>query len=113
MHVRDLEGTLNRIAMSLKEKGTLAVVTNIIEGTPTTLTTFIEETSRIMQLILQAKGKPIPVSNYVRTQEEYTKALQHAGLRIEFSETYKPKILRLEKEHPGIMLSHVVLVGKK
>jgi hypothetical protein len=48
-------------------KGTLAAVTNIIDGTPTALTTFIEETSRIMKLILQVKGKPIPVSNYVRT----------------------------------------------
>ena len=113
MHVRELEGTLNHIAMSLKDKGTLAVVTNIIDGTPTALTTFIEETSGIMKLILQAKGKPIPVSNYVRTQEDYTKALQHAGLRIEFYEKYEPKILRLEKEHPGIMLSHLVLVGKK
>jgi trans-aconitate methyltransferase len=113
MHVRELEGTLNRIAMSLKEKGALAVVTNIIEGTPTALKIFTQETSRIMKLILQAKGKPIPVSNYVRMQEEYTKALQHAGLRMEFSEKYEPKILRLENEHPGIMLSHIVLVGKK
>ena len=32
MHIRDLEGTINRMAMSLKEKGTLAVVTNIIEA---------------------------------------------------------------------------------
>jgi trans-aconitate methyltransferase len=113
MHIRELEGTLNHIAVSLKEKGTLAVVTNIIEGTPTALKTFFEETSGIMKLILQAKGKPIPVSNYVRMQEDYTKALQQAGLSIEFSKKYEPKILRLEKEHPGIMLSHLVLVGKK
>jgi trans-aconitate methyltransferase len=113
MHVRGLEGTLNHIAISLTDKGTLAVVTNIIEGSPTALTTFAEETSRIMKLILQAKGKPIPVSNYIRTQEEYTKALQYAGLNIEFYEKYEPKILRLEKEYPGIMLSHLVLVGKK
>jgi 2-polyprenyl-3-methyl-5-hydroxy-6-metoxy-1,4-benzoquinol methylase len=113
MHIRELEGTLNHIAMSLKEKGVLVIVTNIVEGTPTVLTTFIEETSRIMKLILQAKGKPISVSNYVRTQEDYTKALQHAGLSIEFYEKYEPKILRLEKEHPGIMLSHLVLVVKK
>jgi trans-aconitate methyltransferase len=113
MHVRELECTLNHIAMSLKEKGTLSVVTNIIDGTATALTTFTEETSRIMKLILQAKGKPIPVSNYVRTQENYTKALQQAGLRMEFSKKYEPKILHLEKEHPGIMLSHLVLVGKK
>jgi trans-aconitate methyltransferase len=113
MHVRELEGTLNHIAMSLKDKGTLVIVTNIIEGTPTALTTFIEETSRIMKLILQAKGKPIPVFNYVRTQEDYTKALQRAGLNIKFCEKYEPRILRLEKEYPGIMLSHLVLVGKK
>ena len=66
-----------------------------------------------MKLILQVKGKPIPVSNYVRTQEDYAKALQQAGLSIEFYEKYEPKILRLKKEHPGIMLSHVVLMGKK
>jgi hypothetical protein len=99
--------------MSLKDKGTLAVVTNVINGTPIALTTFIEETSGIMNLVLQAKGEPVPVSNYVRMQEDYTKALQRAGLRIEFYKKYEPKILRLEKEHPGIMLSHLVLVGKK
>jgi hypothetical protein len=66
-----------------------------------------------MKLILQAKGKPILVSNYVRTQEDYTKALQQAGLNIEFHEKYEPKILRLKKEYTGIMLSHLVLVGKK
>jgi hypothetical protein len=113
MHVRELEGTLNHIAMSLKDKGTLTVVTNIIEGAPTALTTFIEETSRIMKLFLQPKGQPILVSNYVRTQADYTKALQQAGLRIESSKKYEPQILRLEKEYPGIMLSHLVLVGKK
>jgi hypothetical protein len=64
-------------------------------------------------LILQAKDKPIPISNYVRTQEDYTTAVQQAGLRIAFAETYAPKILRFEKEHPGITLSHFVLVGKK
>lgn len=113
MHIRELEGTLDHIVMSLKDKGTLVVVTNIIDATPTLLTKFIEETSRIMKLILQAKGKPIPLSNYVRTQEDYTKALHQAGLSIEFYEKYEPKILRLEKEHPGIMLSHLVLVVKK
>jgi trans-aconitate methyltransferase len=113
MHVRELQGTLNHITMSLKDKGTLAVVTNIIEGAPIALTTFIEETSKIMNLILQVKGRPIPVSNYVRTQEEYTTALQQAGLSIEFYEQYEPKILRLETEHPGIMLSHLVRMGKK
>jgi hypothetical protein len=34
-------------------------------------------------------------------------------LRMEFSETYEPRIVRLEKEYPGMMLSHLVLVGKK
>jgi 2-polyprenyl-3-methyl-5-hydroxy-6-metoxy-1,4-benzoquinol methylase len=113
MHVSALEGTLNHIAVSLKDKGTLVIVTNIIEGTPTAVATFIEETSGIMELILQAKDKPIPVSNYVRTQEEYTNALQQAGLSIKFHEKYEPKILRLAKEHPGITLSHLVLMGKK
>jgi trans-aconitate methyltransferase len=113
MHVSALEGTLNHIAVSLKDKGTLVIVTNIIEGTPTAVATFTEETSGIMELILQAKDKPIPVSNYVRTQEEYTNALQQAGLNIEFHEKYEPKILRLAKEHPGITLSHLVLMGKK
>jgi len=113
MHVRKLEDTINHIAISLKDKGTLVVVTNIIEGTTTTLTAFTKETSRIMKLILQVKGKPIPVSNYARTQEDYTKVFQQAGLRIEFYETYEPKILRLEKEYPGITLSHLVLMGKK
>jgi trans-aconitate methyltransferase len=113
MHVRELEGTLNHVTMSLKDKGTLAVVTNVINSTPIALTTFIEETSGIMNPVLQAKGEPVPVSNYVRMQEDYTKALQRAGLRIEFYKKYEPKILRLEKEHPGIMLSHLVLVGKK
>jgi trans-aconitate methyltransferase len=113
MHVRGLEGTLNHIAMSLKDQGTLAIVTNVITSTPTTFTTFLEETSGIMQLILQTKGQPILVSNYVRTQEDYAKALQHVGLRIAFYEKYEPSILRLEKEHPGLMLSHLVLVAKK
>lgn len=113
MHIRALEDMLRHIAMSLKETGTLVVVTNVIEGTPTALTTFREETSGIMKLILQAPGKPIRVSNYVRTQEEYTQALQHAGLHIALQEKYTPKILRFEEEHPGIMLSHLVLVGKK
>jgi hypothetical protein len=113
MHIRELDGTLNRIAMSLKDTGTLVVVTNILDGTQKALTTFIKETSRIMKLVLQPKGQPILVSNYVRTQEEYRKAFQQAGLSIEFYETYEPKILRLQKEHPGITLSHLVLMGKK
>ena len=113
MHVIGLSDTLNRIAMSLKDKGTLAIVTNVIEGDPIALTTFLEETSGIMKLILQVKGQPILVSNYVRMQEDYAKALQHVGLSIEFYEKYEPRILHLEKEHPGIMLFHLVLVAKK
>ena len=113
MHIRDIEGTLNHITMSMKDTGTLVVVTNILEGTSAAMTTFAGETSRIMKLILQAKGGPIPVFNYVRTQEEYTNAIQQAGCRIEFCEKYEPQILRLEKEHSGMTLSHVVLMGKK
>jgi trans-aconitate methyltransferase len=113
MHIRDLEGTLNHITMSMKDTGTIVVVTNIIEETSAAMTPFTGETSRIMKLILQAKGGPIPVFNYVRTQEEYTKAVQHAGCRIEFCETYAPQILRLENEHAGMTLSHIVLMGKK
>jgi ubiquinone/menaquinone biosynthesis C-methylase UbiE len=113
MHIRELECTLNHIAMSLKDKGTLIVVTNIIDGTQTALTKFIEETSRIMRLILQVKDKPISVSNYARTQEDYTKAFQQAGLSVELYEKYEPKILHFEKEPNGITLSHLVLMGKK
>src|SRR5262245_4438056 len=66
MHVGELEATVNRIAVSLNDKGTLAAVTNIVDGTRTALTTFLEETSGIMRLILQVRGKPILVSNYAR-----------------------------------------------
>jgi trans-aconitate methyltransferase len=104
MHVKGLEGTLNRIVESLKDKGTLAIVTNVINGAPNAITRFIKGTSGIMRVILEVKGKPIIVSNYVRTQEKYAKALVQAGLRIEFYEQYEPKILRLEKEYPGIIL---------
>jgi SAM-dependent methyltransferase len=113
MHVRDLASTLNHIVLSMKDNGTLVVVTNIIDGPSTVMTAFFGERSRVMKLILQAKGSPIPVFNYVRTQEEYTTAFQQAGLYTEFSEAYEPKILHLETEHPGITLSHFVLVGKK
>ena len=92
MHIRTLEGTLNHIALSLKDTGTLVIVTNIIEGTPTAITRFIGETSQIMKVILQAKGGAIHVLNYIRTQEDYTNALQQAGLSIEFSEKYEPQI---------------------
>jgi hypothetical protein len=111
--VRDLEGTLRRIATSLHDHGTLVVVTNVIEGTPKALTAVIEETSGIMRLILQVQGQPIPVANYARIQETYTNAFRHAALQIEYCETYPPQILRFEKEHPGVTLSHLVLMGKK
>jgi hypothetical protein len=113
MHVRALDATLKRIALSLNNNGTLVAVTNVIEGTATVLTAFLEATSRVMKLVLRLKGHPIPVLNYARTQEEYVTAFQQAGLTIEFSETYEPKILHFEHEHPGVTLSHFVLVGKK
>jgi trans-aconitate methyltransferase len=113
MHIRDLERTLKHIVMSLKDRGALVVVTNIVEGIPAAMATFTGASSRIMKLILQTKGGPIPVFNYVRTQEEYTNALQQAGCRIEFRERYDPQILRLATEHPGIRLSHLVLMGRK
>jgi trans-aconitate methyltransferase len=113
MHVRELESTLNHIILSMKDKGTLAVVTNIVHAHSAVMTAFFGERSRVMKLMLQAKGNPIPVFNYVRTQEEYTTAFQQAGLHIEFSETYEPKILHFETEPPGITLSHFVLMGKK
>jgi trans-aconitate methyltransferase len=113
MHVRELERTLTHVAMSLKDYGILVVVTNIIEGTPTALERFIVDTQAIMTLNLQIQGRPISVSNYVRTQDDYIKAVQQAGLRIEFYGKYEPKILRLAKEYPGVALRHFVLVGKK
>jgi 2-polyprenyl-3-methyl-5-hydroxy-6-metoxy-1,4-benzoquinol methylase len=113
MHVRDLEGTLQRMAMSLQDQGTLVVVTNILEGTPTALAAVIEQTSGIMRLILQVKGTPIVVSNYARTQEEYTHACRQAGLSLGFCETYAPQILHFAQEPPGVTLSHLVLMGKK
>jgi len=113
MHIRELERTFKRIVMSLKAHGMLVVVTNVIEGSPAALATCFEETSRIIQLVLQTQGKPILVSNYARTQEEYITAAQQAGLRLEFSKTYAPKIARLASEPPGIALSHLVLMGKK
>jgi len=113
MHIRALDATLQRIAMSLKETGTLVVVTNVIEGAPTAVATFVEATAGIMRLLLQAQGQAMAVSNYVRTPDAYTQVLRQAGLRLEFSETYAPKIVRFAQAHPGITLSHCVLVGKK
>jgi SAM-dependent methyltransferase len=113
MHVRDLESTLNHIGLSMKDNGTLVVVTNIVCGPSIDMTTFFGERPKTMKLILQAKASPIPVFNYVRTQEEYTTAFQRAGLHIEFSVTYEPKILHFETEPPGVTLSHLVLMGKK
>ena len=113
MHVRALAETLHHIAMSLTETGTLVVVTNIVAGTPAAVATFVEETAGIMQLILQVKGQPIAVSNYVHTQDDYIQAFQQAGLRMAFCEQYAPQLLRFEQAHPGITLAHVVLLGKK
>jgi SAM-dependent methyltransferase len=113
MHVRDLESTLNSIVLSMKNDSTFVVVTNIVDGPSTVMETFFGERPRVIKLILQAKWSPIPVLNYVRTQEEYTIAFQQAGLHIEFSETYEPKILHFETEYPRVTLSHFVLMGKK
>jgi SAM-dependent methyltransferase len=113
MHVRELKGTLEHIAKSLKDKGTLVIVTNIIDGTPTAIERYIGDTAGIMKLIIQVQGRSIRVSNYARTQKDYTTAVQQAGLGIEFCEKYEPKILRFEQDPPGITLSHLVLVGRK
>jgi 2-polyprenyl-3-methyl-5-hydroxy-6-metoxy-1,4-benzoquinol methylase len=113
MHIRALVATLQQIALSLKETGTLVVVTNVIAGTPTAVATFVEGTAGIMRLLLQAQGHAMAVSNYVRTPDDYTKALRQAGLRMEFYEQYPPQIVRFAQAHPGITLSHLVLVGKK
>ena len=77
------------------------------------MATFVKATAGIMRLLLQAQGQAMAVSNYVRTPDEYTQALRQAGLRLAFSETYAPKIVRFAQAHPGITLSHCVLVGKK
>jgi hypothetical protein len=37
MHTKELEGILNHVTMSLKDKWTLRVVTNIVHGTLTVL----------------------------------------------------------------------------
>jgi trans-aconitate methyltransferase len=113
MHIRALDATLQHIAMSLKATGTLVVVTNVIEGAPTAVATFVAATAGIMRLLLQAQGQAMAVSNYVRTPDAYTQAVRQAGLRLAFSETYAPKIVRFAHAHPGITLSHCVLVGKK
>jgi len=113
MHVRDLEGTLNHIVVSMKDRGTLVVVTNSLEMTSAAMTPCTGEPLRLMKLILQTQGGPIPVFNYVRTQEVYTNAIHHAGCRIEFCEKYAPQIVRLANEQSGMTLAHVVLMGKK
>jgi SAM-dependent methyltransferase len=66
MHVQDLGGTVQRIARSLTAHGILAIVTNVIAGTPAARTTFLAETAGIMPLLLQVNGQPIRVANYVR-----------------------------------------------
>jgi trans-aconitate methyltransferase len=113
MHISVLEDMLHHIAMSLKETGTLVVVTNVIEGTPPAVATYIDETAGIMQLLLQAKGQPIAVSNYVHTQDDYAKAFQRAGLRMAFCEPYAPQILRFAQAHPEVTLAHLILMGRK
>jgi hypothetical protein len=113
MHIRALDAPLRHIALSLKETGTLVVVTNVIEGPPTAVATFVEATAGIMRWLLQAPGQAMAVSNYVRTPDDYTQALRQAGLRLAFAETYAPKIVRFAQAYPGITLAHCVLVGKK
>jgi SAM-dependent methyltransferase len=113
MHIRPLDETLARIARSLKDTGTLVLVTNIVEGTSRAVARFTEDNAGIMKVILQSHGGPIPVFNYIRTQEAYTNAVQQSGLRIEFAETYLPQIVRFAHEPPGVTLAHFVLMGKK
>ena len=113
MHIRGLEDMLQHIALSLKETGALVVVTNVIAGTPPAVATYIDATAGIMQLMLQAKGHPIAVSNYVHTQEDYTQAFQRAGLRLAFCASYAPQILRFKHAPPGITLAHLILLGRK
>jgi trans-aconitate methyltransferase len=113
MHIRALDGLLQQIAMSLRETGTLVVVTNVIAGTPPAVATYIDETAGIMQLVLQAQGQPITVSNYVHTQDDYTQAFQRAGLRLAWCELYAPQIVRFAQAPPGITLAHLLLMGKK
>jgi ubiquinone/menaquinone biosynthesis C-methylase UbiE len=113
MHISDLERTLYRMVRSLKDRGTLVLVTNIVEGPSAAIAVFTDATARIMKLMLETTGGPIPVFNYVRTQEDYTNAIQHAGCRLEFCERYAPQIVRFDTEPPGLRLSHLVLMGKK
>ena len=113
MHLRDLDSTLTRVARSLTQTGTLVAVTNVIEGTMPALTTFRDATSGVMPLVLHVHGRPIPVLNYARTQEDHEQAFRQAGLPVEFAEIYEPKILRFAAAPPGVTLAHLVLVGKK
>jgi hypothetical protein len=101
------------MVVSMTDHGTLMVVANSFEGTSATMMPCTGEPSRIMKLMLEAKGGPIPVFNYVRTPAAYTNAAQQAGCRIDCCETYAPQIVRLANEQPGVTLSHVVLMGKK
>src|SRR5262245_41397927 len=108
MHIRALDALLQRIARSLTATGTLVVVTNVIAGTPTAVATYRDATAGIMPLMLQVKGQPIAVSNYVHTQADYTNAFHRAGLHLAFCELYAPQILRFAKAPPGITLAHLV-----
>ena len=113
MHLRALDAMLHQIARSLTATGTLVVVTNVIEGTPTAVAMYKGETAGIMPLVLQAHGQPITVANYVQTQEEYRHACQRAGLRLAFCEQYAPQIVRFAHARPGITLAHLVLMAKQ
>lgn len=113
MHIRDLDSALTRIARSLTHTGTLVAVTKVIEGAATALTAVLDATSGVMPLVLCVNGQPIPVLNYVRTPEEYATAFRQAGLTLECSEIYEPKIVHFADEHPGVTLAHLVLVGKQ
>jgi trans-aconitate methyltransferase len=113
MHIPALGDMFHRIAMSLTETGTLVVMTNVIAGPPPAVATYRDDTAGIMQLMLQASGQPIAVSNYVHTQDDYTHACQRAGLRIAFCEPYAPQIVRFEHAHPGVTLAHLILMGRK
>src|SRR5262245_58289175 len=59
MHIKALDATLQHIAMSLKATGTLVVVTNVIEGPPAAVATFVAATAGIMRLLLQAQGQAL------------------------------------------------------
>jgi SAM-dependent methyltransferase len=113
MHVRDLDATLARVVQSLTPAGTLVAVTNVIEGTASALTAFLDATAGVMPLVLRVQGQFIPVLNYARTRDDYETAFRQAGLRVACAQAYAPQILRFADEPPGVTLAHLVLVGRK